>query len=74
MRRLAMMRCGGVAIATFCGCFSQQVIERSFYEPTDKTLTKRDDGYIVGAVKSEATKSGSRDEGDKEFNIGLINK
>ena len=69
-----MKFCGGLLLTALCGCFTQSTISREFYEPNDRTITKRDDGYIVGAVKSETTKSGSRDEGDKEFNIGLINK
>ena len=74
MKRLFMCALAGLALAGLAGCFSQEVLQREFYEPTDKTLTKREDGYIVGAIKSESTRSGSRDEGNKEFNIGLINK
>ena len=29
--------------------------------------------YAVGAVKSETIKSGSRDEGDRDYTVGLIN-
>ena len=46
---------------------------REFYEPTSETLTRRDDGLAVGAVKSETIKSGSRDEGDRDYTLGLIN-
>lgn len=59
--------------AALCGCYGQRVTVREFYEPTSETLTRRDDGLAVGAVKSETIKSGSRDEGDRDYTIGLIN-
>lgn len=62
-----------VLSAALCGCYSQRVIVREFYAPTSETLTRRDDGLAVGAVKSETIKSGSRDEGDRDYTIGLIN-
>ena len=74
MKRLLVFVAGGMALAMLSGCFSQQVIAREFYEPNDQTITKREDGYYVGAIKSETTRTGSRDEGAKEFNIGLINR
>jgi len=73
MKRLIGFLCGGAISAALSGCFSQQITERSFYEPTQETLTKRSDGFVCGAVKSETIKSGSRDEGDKDFTYGLIN-
>lgn len=62
-----------VLSAALCGCYSQRVTVREFYEPTSETLTRRDDGLAVGAVKSETIKSGSRDEGDRDYTVGLIN-
>ena len=62
-----------VLSAALCGCTSQRVTVREFYEPTSETLTRRDDGLAVGAVKSETIKSGSRDEGDRDYTLGLIN-
>ena len=59
--------------AALCGCYGQRVTVREFYEPTSETLTRRDDGLAVGAVKSETIKSGSRDEGDRDYTLGLIN-
>lgn len=62
-----------VLSAALCGCYGQRVIVREFYAPTSDTLTHRADGYAVGAVKSETIKSGSRDEGDRDYTVGLIN-
>ena len=73
MKRLLNLALCAAVLGGVTGCFSQQVIERSFYEPTKDTLTKRADGYVCGAIKSETTKSGSRDEGDKDYTVGLIN-
>ena len=53
------------------GCASQQIIERHYYEPTESTALKREDGTTVGAVKSEVIKSGSPDWSD-EKTISLI--
>ena len=53
------------------GCASQQIIERHYYEPTESTALKREDGTTVGAVKSEGIKSGSPDWSD-EKTISLI--
>ncbi len=72
-RRRFLALCAAILCGALAGCFSQQVIERSFYEPTKDTLTKRADGYVCGAIKTETTRSGSRDEGDKEYTVGLIN-
>ena len=55
----------------FCGCASQQIVERHYYEPTADTALKREDGTTVGAVKSEVIKSGSPDWSD-EKTISLI--
>ena len=53
------------------GSASQQIIERHYYEPTESTALKREDGTTVGAVKSEVIKSGSPDWSD-EKTISLI--
>lgn len=68
MKRLVL-----VALLTglLCGCASQQIIERHYYEPTAETALKREDGTTVGAVKSEVIKSGSPDWSD-EKTISLI--
>ena len=69
-RTALILALGGILAA---GCASQNVVERTFYEPNKETLTRREDGYAVGAVKSETIKSGSRDEGDKALAVGLVN-
>ncbi len=57
--------------ALLAGCASQHFVERHYYEPTEKTLLKREDGTSVGAVKSEIVKSGSPDWSDSKT-ISLI--
>ena len=69
-RAAFILALGGLLAA---GCANQNVVERTFYEPTKETFTRREDGYAVGAVKSETIKSGSRDEGDKALALGLVN-
>lgn len=71
MTRVAFILALGGLLAA--GCANQNVVERTFYEPTKETFTRREDGYAVGAVKSETIKSGSRDEGDKALALGLVN-
>ena len=74
MKALAKVVCGCVLATAFCGCMgNQSLVTREFYEPTKETLTRREDGYAVGAIKSETVKSGSRDEGDKALALGLVN-
>lgn len=68
MRRLLFI---ALLTGLFCGCASQQIIERHYYEPTAETALKREDGTTVGAVKSEVIKSGSPDWSD-EKTISLI--
>ena len=71
MKRLAVVLLGGVLAA---GCVSYQTTRiMEFYEPNKDTFTRREDGYAVGAIKSETIKSGSRDEGDRDYAIGLVN-
>ena len=57
--------------ALLFGCASQQIIERHYYEPTESTALKREDGTTVGAVKSEVITSGAPDWSD-EKTISLI--
>ena len=74
MRTLANVTGGCILAAALCGCFgNQSLVTREFYEPTKETLTRREDGLAVGAIKSETIKSGSRDEGDKALALGLVN-
>ena len=74
MKTLVKVVGGCVLAATLCGCLgNQSLVTREFYEPTKETLTRREDGLAVGAIKSETIKSGSRDEGDKALALGLVN-
>ena len=74
MKTLVKVVCGCFLAAALCGCMgNQSLVTREFYEPTKETLTRREDGYSVGAVKSETIKSGSRDEGDKALAVGFVN-
>ena len=74
MKRIVEVAGGCVLAATLCGCLgNQSLVTREFYEPTQETLTRREDGYVCGAIKSETIKSGSRDEGDKALALGLVN-
>ena len=60
--------------AALGGCLGNQLVKTyEFYPPEKDTLTRREDGYAVGAIKSETIKSGSRDEGDKALALGLVN-
>ena len=57
MKRLVL--CGGVLAAAYlCGCASQATTIREWYEPTEATALKREDGTTVGALKSETIRSG----------------
>ena len=61
----------GAALDILGGCASQCITERHFYEPTDSTSFKREDGMTVGALKAEVIKSGSPDWSDSK-SISLI--
>ena len=50
---------------------SQTITERHYYEPTESTAFKREDGLTVGAVKSEVIKTGAPDWSDSK-SISLI--
>lgn len=71
IRLTARIALAGFLAALLCGCASQQIIERHYYEPTESTALKREDGTTVGAVKSEVIKSGAPDWSD-EKTISLI--
>ena len=70
MKRLALVLALGAA-AFVCGCASQCITERHYYEPTAETAFKREDGMTVGAIKTEVIKSGSPDWSDSK-SISLI--
>lgn len=56
--------------AALCGCASQRVESREWYEPTEATARTRPDGERVGALKSETIKSGQPDwSGNKAFSL-----
>ena len=61
----------GAALDILGGCASQCITERHFYEPTEATAFKREDGMTVGALKAEVIKSGSPDWSDSK-SISLI--
>ena len=61
----------GAALDILGGCASQCITERHFYEPTEATAFKREDGMTVGAIKTEVIKSGSPDWSDSK-SISLI--
>ena len=71
MKRIFHVICGGVLASALCGCISQTITERHYYEPTEATALKREDGLTVGAVKMEIIKSGAPDWSDSK-SISLI--
>ncbi len=71
MRRLVLCCAACGAVSLLCGCASQTITERHYYEPTETTAFKRDDGLTVGAVKSEVIKTGAPDWSDSK-SISLI--
>ena len=71
MRRLVLCCAAFGAVSLFCGCASQTITERHYYEPTESTAFKREDGLTVGAVKSEVIKTGAPDWSDSK-SISLI--
>ena len=56
----------GAALDILGGCASQCITERHFYEPTESTAFKREDGMTVGALKAEVIKAGSPDWSDSK--------
>ena len=65
----------GAALDILGGCASQCITERHFYEPTEATSYKREDGLTVGALKSEVIQSGSPDwSGSKTLSLISVGK
>ena len=71
MRRLVLCCAACGAVSLLCGCASQTITERHYYEPTESAAFKREDGLTVGAVKSEVIKTGAPDWSDSK-SISLI--
>ena len=74
MRRLVPVLCGGVLAAVLCGCASQQIVQREFYEPNEATMREREDGLKVGALKSETVKTGQPDWSTKSISLISVGK
>ena len=71
MKRALSIVAAALVSAVLAGCASQSIIERHYYQPTDTTVLKREDGLSVGAVQVEIIKSGFRDWSDSK-SISLI--
>ena len=71
MKRALSIIAAALVSAVLAGCASQSIIERHYYQPTDTTVLKREDGLSVGAVQVEIIKSGSPDWSDSK-SISLI--
>ena len=71
MKRILAVFSLGAVFDLIGGCASQCITERHYYEPTEKTSFKREDGLTVGAIKAEVIKSGSPDWSDSK-SISLI--
>jgi hypothetical protein len=70
MKRVILLACAGVLAAAICGCSSQRIVSREWYEPTADTMREREDGERIGALKSETIKSGQPDwSGNKTFSL-----
>ena len=75
MKRYLSVLALGAALDILGGCASQCITERHFYEPTEATAFKREDGLTVGALKSEVIKSGSPDwSGSKTLSLISVGK
>ena len=74
MKRLVHALCGGVIAAVLCGCASQQIVQREFYEPNEATMREREDGLKVGARKSETVKTGQPDWSTKSISLISVGK
>ena len=74
MKPLVHARCGGVIAAVLCGCASQQIVQREFYEPNEATMREREDGLKVGALKSETVKTGQPDWSTKSISLISVGK
>lgn len=57
-------------ITLLTGCASQSIVQQEFYEPSESTRVVREDGFVVGALKSETKKTGQPDwSSSKSFNL-----
>ena len=74
MKRLVHALCGGVIAAVLCGCASQQIVQREFYETNEATMREREDGLKVGALKSETVKTGQPDWSTKSISLISVGK
>ena len=74
MKRLVHALCGGVIAAVLCGCASQQIVQREFYEPNEATMREREDGLKVGALKSETVNTGQPDWSTKSISLISVGK
>ena len=72
-RRRFLALCAAILGGALAGCQSLTAKRTEYYEPTKETLHTREDGNVVGALKSEIIREGTRDEGDKSFCFGLFN-
>jgi hypothetical protein len=77
MRRI-VTACGVAAsLAALCGCASQEIIQREYYEPTERTLLEREDKLKVGALKqddsvSDVVLSVPLFDGESHLLVGII--
>ena len=74
MRRIVLILYGGVLAAVLSGCASQTITERHYYEPTETTALKREDGLTVGALKAEVIKTGQPDWSTKSISLISVGK
>ena len=74
MRRIVLVLYGGVLAAVLSGCASQTITERHYYEPTETTALKREDGLTVGALKAEVIKTGQPDWSTKSISLISVGK
>ena len=74
MKRLLVLGGASAALAALCGCASQEIVQREFYEPTAETILEREDGLKVGALKSEAIKTGQPDWSAKSISVISVGK
>ena len=74
MKRLAVILSASAFSIVLAGCASQSIVTREWYAPDEKTMLKREDGQVVGALKSETVKSGQPDWSTKSISVISIGK
>ena len=74
MKRTLFAVGAAAALAALCGCASQEVIQREYYEPTELTILEREDKLKVGALKSETIKTGQPDWSAKTISVISVGK